>query len=41
MTRLSLLERTGVSPAFAITGGMAKNKGVINRLRILQSACGV
>jgi benzoyl-CoA reductase subunit A len=28
----SLLERIGVSPAFAITGGMAKNKGVSNRL---------
>ena len=28
----SLLERIGVNPAFAITGGMAKNKGVINRL---------
>ena len=28
----SLLERIGVRPAFAVTGGMAKNKGVINRL---------
>jgi benzoyl-CoA reductase subunit A len=28
----SLLERIGVSPAFAVTGGMAKNKGVIRRL---------
>jgi benzoyl-CoA reductase subunit A len=28
----SLLERIGVTPAFAVTGGMAKNKGVINRL---------
>ncbi|MFH0959319.1 MAG: BadF/BadG/BcrA/BcrD ATPase family protein, partial [Pseudomonadota bacterium] len=29
----SLLERVGVEPEFAITGGMAKNKGVIGRLR--------
>jgi benzoyl-CoA reductase subunit A len=28
----SLLERIGVTPAFAITGGMAKNRGVIGRL---------
>lgn len=28
----SLLERIGVSPAFAITGGMAKNRGVVLRL---------
>jgi len=28
----SLLERIGVTPAFAMTGGMAKNKGVVNRL---------
>ena len=28
----SLLERIGVEPEFAITGGMAKNKGVIGRL---------
>jgi benzoyl-CoA reductase subunit A len=28
----SLLERIGVTPAFAVTGGMAKNKGVIHRL---------
>ncbi|MDY7037455.1 MAG: benzoyl-CoA reductase, bzd-type, subunit Q [Thermodesulfobacteriota bacterium] len=28
----SLVERIGVTPEFAITGGMAKNKGVINRL---------
>jgi benzoyl-CoA reductase subunit A len=28
----SLLERIGVTPAFAVTGGMAKNEGVINRL---------
>jgi len=28
----SLLERIGVAPAFAVTGGMAKNKGIINRL---------
>jgi bzd-type benzoyl-CoA reductase Q subunit len=28
----SLLERIGVKPAFAITGGMAKNRGVIDRL---------
>jgi activator of 2-hydroxyglutaryl-CoA dehydratase len=29
----SLLERVGIEPEFAITGGMAKNKGVINRLK--------
>ena len=28
----SLIERIGVTPAFAITGGMAKNRGVIGRL---------
>ena len=28
----SLVERIGVIPAFAITGGMAKNRGVIDRL---------
>ena len=28
----SLVERIGVSPEFAITGGMAKNRGVIDRL---------
>jgi benzoyl-CoA reductase subunit A len=28
----SLVERLGVEPAFAITGGMAKNRGVIERL---------
>lgn len=28
----SLLERVGVEPGFAITGGMAKNRGVIDRL---------
>ncbi len=28
----SLLERVGVEPEFAITGGMAKNRGVIDRL---------
>jgi benzoyl-CoA reductase subunit A len=28
----SLVERIGVTPAFAVTGGMAKNKGVIDRL---------
>ncbi len=28
----SLLERVGVEPEFAITGGMAKNRGVIGRL---------
>jgi len=31
----SLLERVGVEPEFAITGGMAKNVGVINRLKKL------
>lgn len=29
----SLLERVGVEPGFAITGGMAKNRGVIDRLK--------
>lgn len=29
----SLLDRVGVEPAFAITGGMAKNRGVIDRLK--------
>lgn len=28
----AILERIGVTPAFAITGGMAKNTGVVNRL---------
>jgi len=28
----ALLERIGVEPAFAVTGGMAKNRGVIDRL---------
>jgi bzd-type benzoyl-CoA reductase Q subunit len=28
----SLIERIGVTPAFAVTGGMAKNRGVIGRL---------
>lgn len=28
----SLMERIGVNPEFAITGGMAKNRGVIDRL---------
>ena len=28
----SLVERVGVTPEFAITGGMAKNRGVIDRL---------
>jgi len=28
----SLVERNGVTPEFAITGGMAKNRGVIDRL---------
>ena len=28
----SLVERLGVNPEFAITGGMAKNRGVIDRL---------
>jgi benzoyl-CoA reductase subunit A len=28
----SLVERIGVQPEFAITGGMAKNRGVIDRL---------
>ena len=28
----SLIERIGIEKGFAITGGMAKNKGVINRL---------
>ncbi len=29
----SILQRVGIEPEFAITGGMAKNKGVINRLK--------
>lgn len=29
----SLLERVGVEPEFAITGGMAKNRGVVDRLK--------
>jgi bzd-type benzoyl-CoA reductase Q subunit len=29
----SLLERIGIEPEFAVTGGMAKNRGVINRLK--------
>jgi benzoyl-CoA reductase subunit A len=28
----SLVERLGVIPEFAVTGGMAKNRGVIGRL---------
>jgi benzoyl-CoA reductase subunit A len=28
----SLVERGGVSPGFAVTGGMAKNRGVMDRL---------
>ena len=28
----SLVERIGVKPEFAITGGMAKNRGVVDRL---------
>jgi len=28
----SLVERLGVTPEFAVTGGMAKNRGVIGRL---------
>jgi benzoyl-CoA reductase subunit A len=28
----SLVERIGVTPAFAVTGGMAKNRGVMDRL---------
>lgn len=28
----SLIERVGIEPGFAITGGMAKNRGVIDRL---------
>ncbi|HBF43998.1 MAG TPA: benzoyl-CoA reductase, bzd-type, subunit Q [Desulfobacteraceae bacterium] len=31
----SLVERVGVTPEFAITGGMAKNRGVIERLMSL------
>jgi len=31
----SLVERVGVNPEFAITGGMAKNRGVIERLMLL------
>jgi benzoyl-CoA reductase subunit A len=29
----SLLQRVGIEPQFAITGGMAKNRGVIDRLK--------
>jgi len=29
----SLLARVGIEPAFAVTGGMAKNRGVIDRLK--------
>jgi len=29
----SLLQRVGVEPEFAVTGGMAKNRGVIDRLK--------
>ena len=29
----SLLERVGIEPEFAVTGGMAKNRGVIDRLK--------
>ncbi len=28
----SLVERVGVQPEFAVTGGMAKNRGVMDRL---------
>ena len=28
----ALLERIGVEPEFAVTGGMAKNRGIIDRL---------
>jgi len=28
----SLVERVGVNPGFAVTGGMAKNRGVMDRL---------
>jgi benzoyl-CoA reductase subunit A len=28
----SLVERAGVRPEFAVTGGMAKNRGVMERL---------
>jgi benzoyl-CoA reductase subunit A len=31
----SLVERIGVTPAFAITGGMAKNRGVVGRLMLM------
>jgi len=31
-TIFSLLERLGVQPGFAVTGGMAKNRGVVDRL---------
>ena len=31
----SLMERAGVTPEFAVTGGMAKNKGVIDRLMLM------
>ncbi len=30
---LALLERVGIEPQFAITGGIAKNRGVIDRLK--------
>jgi len=29
----SLLQRVGIEPQFAITGGMAKNRGVVDRLK--------
>jgi benzoyl-CoA reductase subunit A len=28
----ALVERVGVKPGFAVTGGMAKNRGVMDRL---------
>ena len=31
----SLVERAGVTPEFAVTGGMAKNRGVIDRLMLM------
>jgi benzoyl-CoA reductase subunit A len=31
----SLVERLGVTPEFAVTGGMAKNRGVIDRLMLM------
>ena len=31
-TIFSLVERLGVVPEFAVTGGMAKNRGVMDRL---------